>query len=155
MFSSIISKSPGTVFLAREGWQAEVLPARANQEAPVVLEKLPRLSRLLSTRKPTRLELTRLDNLTRPPGNMAKPQSMLHSLWSLLLFLVCADALKFDIEAFSQGDKKGERCIRNFVAKDTLVVVTATVDGHKGDGMKVDMHVSRFLSGLECGADQM
>jgi hypothetical protein len=28
------------------------------------------------------------------------------------------------------------------------VVVTATVDGHKGDGMKVDMHVSRFLSGL-------
>ena len=35
------------------------------------------------------------------------------------------------------------------------MVVTATVDGHKGDGMKVDMHVSRFLSGLECGADQM
>lgn len=28
------------------------------------------------------------------------------------------------------------------MAKDTLVVVTATVDGYKGDGMKVDMHVS-------------
>ena len=73
---------------------------------------------------------------------MANPQSILYSLYSLLLFLACADALKFDVEAHSQGDKKGERCIRNFVAKDTLVVVTATVDGHKGDGMVVNMHVS-------------
>ena len=73
---------------------------------------------------------------------MANPQSILYSLCSLLLFLACADALKFDVEAHSQGDKKGERCIRNFVAKDTLVVVTAIVDGHKGDGMVVNMHVS-------------
>jgi len=55
---------------------------------------------------------------------------------------LCADALKCDIEAYSQGERKGERCIRNFVAKDTLVVVTATVDGFKGDGMVVNMHVS-------------
>ena len=73
---------------------------------------------------------------------MANHKSILHSLCSLLLFIACADALKFDVEAHSQGDKKGERCIRNFVAKDTLVVVTATVDGHKGDGMVVNMHVS-------------
>jgi len=67
---------------------------------------------------------------------------MLYSLCSLLLFLACANALKFDVEAFSQGDKRGERCIRNFVAKDTLVVVTATVGGSKGDGMVVNMQVS-------------
>ena len=37
---------------------------------------------------------------------------------------------------------KGERCIRNFVSKDTLVVVAATVGGARGDGMTVNMHVS-------------
>jgi len=57
------------------------------------------------------------------------------------LFLACANALKFDVEAFSKGDKRGERCIRNFVARDTLVVVTATLGGNKGDGMIVNMHV--------------
>jgi hypothetical protein len=73
---------------------------------------------------------------------MAIPQSILHALCSLLLLISCANALKFDVEAHSQGDRKGERCIRNFVAKDTLVVVTATVDGFKGDGMIVNMHAS-------------
>ncbi len=63
-------------------------------------------------------------------------------LGSLLLFLAYVEALKFDIEAFNAGDPKATRCIRNFVAKDTLVVVTATVDGYKGDGMIVNMHVS-------------
>ncbi|KUJ18162.1 uncharacterized protein LY89DRAFT_614718 [Mollisia scopiformis] len=72
---------------------------------------------------------------------MAYPQFFLRMLGSLLLFLACAEALKFDIEAFNSGDSKGRRCIRNFVAKDTLVVVTATVDGYKGDGMIVNMHI--------------
>jgi hypothetical protein len=73
---------------------------------------------------------------------MAHTQSLLYSLCSLLLFLTCVEALKFDVEAFSRGDKKGQRCIRNFVGKDTLVVVTATIDGFKGDGMTLNMHVS-------------
>ncbi len=51
----------------------------------------------------------------------------------------CAQGLKFDLGA-THGQ---ERCIRNFVAKDTLVVVTATVGGEKGDGMSVNMNVSR------------
>jgi hypothetical protein len=80
---------------------------------------------------------------------MAYSQSLLHSLCSLLVFLACADALKFDIDARSQGDKQGERCIRNFVAKDTLVVVTAIVDGFKGDGMVVNMHVSSWAQLVE------
>ncbi|PMD23633.1 hypothetical protein NA56DRAFT_643719 [Hyaloscypha hepaticicola] len=72
---------------------------------------------------------------------MAYLQSFLRTVCSLLLFLACSEALKFDIEAASKGDAKGTRCIRNFVAKDTLVVVTATVGGYKGDGMVVNMHI--------------
>ncbi len=56
------------------------------------------------------------------------------------------EALKFEIEAFNQGDPKGTRCIRNFVASDTLVVVTATVGGYKGDGMRVNMAVRVTLT---------
>ncbi|TVY81973.1 Endoplasmic reticulum vesicle protein [Lachnellula suecica] len=72
---------------------------------------------------------------------MAYFSSPLRALCSLIFVLACAEALKFDIEAKSVGDRSKERCIRNFVAKDTLVVVTATVDGFRGDGMKVDMHI--------------
>lgn len=60
----------------------------------------------------------------------------------LALFLQCALALKFDLRAEPGHSSKNERCIRNFVNRDTLVVVTATVGGSKGDGMVVNMHVS-------------
>ncbi|EON99915.1 putative endoplasmic reticulum vesicle protein 25 protein [Phaeoacremonium minimum UCRPA7] len=72
---------------------------------------------------------------------MALPRSLLQYVCSLVLLVACAQALKFDLQAYSQHDRKPERCIRNFVAKDTLVVVTATVDGHRGDGMVVNMHI--------------
>lgn len=76
---------------------------------------------------------------------MAPPRSVLQYLCSLVLFFACAQALKFDIQAISQShDSRKERCIRNFVAKDTLVVVTAIVSGSKGDGMRLNMHVSAF-----------
>lgn len=55
-----------------------------------------------------------------------------------LLAIQLASALKFDLAA-SSG--KNERCVRNFVAKDQLVVVTAIVSGQKGDGQVVNMHV--------------
>lgn len=73
---------------------------------------------------------------------MVYSRSLLQLICSVLLCLAYAEALKFDLQAYSRGDKKAERCIRNFVAKDTLVVVTAIVDGYKGDGMVVNMHVS-------------
>lgn len=89
---------------------------------------------------------------------MALPRSLLQYLCSLVLFVACARALKLDLEAKSQShDAKRERCVRNFVAKDTLVVVTATVSGSKGDGMRVNMHVSvtdsvlPWSSGLDTG----
>lgn len=55
-------------------------------------------------------------------------------------------ALKFDLQAHTGHSSKYERCIRNFVAKDTLVVVTATVSGQRGDGQMVNMHVSSLSS---------
>lgn len=58
-----------------------------------------------------------------------------------LLLVQLASALKFDLYAASGHGGKNERCIRNFVSKDQLVVVTAIVSGSKGDGQRVDMHV--------------
>ncbi|EEH45378.2 endoplasmic reticulum vesicle protein 25 [Paracoccidioides brasiliensis Pb18] len=62
----------------------------------------------------------------------------------LLLLLLCISqlsaALKFDLHANPQNGKS-ERCIRNFVNKDQLVVVTAIVGGQKGDGQVVNMHI--------------
>jgi len=73
---------------------------------------------------------------------MAFSTSLLRVLCGLALLLACAEALKFDLLAYPHHDKKNVRCIRNFVSKDTLVMVTATVSGQKGDGMQVNIHVS-------------
>ncbi|KAK2806827.1 hypothetical protein FQN50_005689 [Emmonsiellopsis sp. PD_5] len=66
------------------------------------------------------------------------------SLRSLSLLLLClvqfSAALKFDLPALSHNGKN-ERCIRNFVSRDQLVVVTAIVSGSKGDGQVVNMHI--------------
>ncbi len=59
----------------------------------------------------------------------------------VLLILPLASSLKFDLQAHTGHSSKYERCIRNFVGKDTLVLVTAIVSGNKGDGQMVNMHV--------------
>ena len=65
---------------------------------------------------------------------------------SLLLLIGVANALKFDVKAHSGREtQKQERCIRNFVSKGTLVVVTAIVGGSKGDGMMLNIHVCSVL----------
>ena len=65
----------------------------------------------------------------------------------LLLVLPLAAALKFDLHPGTAHDAAAnERCVRNFVAKEQLVVVTAILDGFKGDGQKVDMHVCFFAA---------
>ncbi|KAJ6017523.1 Endoplasmic reticulum vesicle protein 25 [Penicillium sp. IBT 35674x] len=70
--------------------------------------------------------------------------SSLFTMRSILAFFLLvvqiASALKFDLPATS-GHGKNERCIRNFIAKDQLVVVTAIVSGSKGDGQRVNMHI--------------
>ncbi|KAI6250020.1 Endoplasmic reticulum vesicle protein 25 [Erysiphe necator] len=67
-------------------------------------------------------------------------QRLLSKILCVLLSLNFVLALKFDLEAHPKGSEK-QRCIRNFVPKDTLVVVTAVVSGTKGDGMIVNIHV--------------
>lgn len=76
---------------------------------------------------------------------MAPTRSLLQWLCSVLLLAGAASALKFDLAAHSGRETtKKERCVRNFVGKDTLVVVTAIVDGFKGDGMMVNVHVRLY-----------
>jgi p24 family protein delta-1 len=71
---------------------------------------------------------------------------MLLRLSAALLALVWAPlvaSLKFDIQAHPGHESaRYERCIRNFVAKEQLVVVTAIIDGQRGDGQQLNMHVS-------------
>lgn len=60
----------------------------------------------------------------------------------LLVLLPLAAALKFDLHPVAPSDvAKQQRCVRNFVAKEQLVVVTAILDGYRGDGQRVDMHI--------------
>ncbi|KAJ5640654.1 Endoplasmic reticulum vesicle protein 25 [Penicillium herquei] len=70
----------------------------------------------------------------------SSPFTMRSILALFLLAIQLATALKFDLPA-SSSNGKNERCIRNFVSKDQLVVVTAVVSGSKGDGQRVNMHI--------------
>lgn len=81
---------------------------------------------------------------TIPPTMGSSPFTMRSILTLFLLVVQLACALKFDLPANSG---KNERCIRNFVSKDQLVVVTAIVSGQKGDGQKVNMHVRTIFTG--------
>jgi hypothetical protein len=56
--------------------------------------------------------------------------------------LPLVSALKFDIKADHTGESiLKERCIRNFAAKDQLVVVTIKTSGSRGDGQMLQVHV--------------
>ncbi|KAM0708322.1 hypothetical protein Q7P35_004973 [Cladosporium inversicolor] len=74
---------------------------------------------------------------------LATAVNMLFALELLFAFLLpLVAALKFDIQAHPGHESASkERCIRNFVAKDQLVVVTATVSGSRGDGQTLNMHI--------------
>lgn len=72
---------------------------------------------------------------------MARLQ-LLSSVFLCFALLPISLALKFDLQAHTGHSARYERCIRNFVAKETLVLVTAIVSGSKGDGQMVNMHVS-------------
>ena len=77
---------------------------------------------------------------TAPPEKMTQRNALLRVLCSVLLLATFAHGLRFELEARKAKDVR-ERCIRNFVGKDTLVVVTATISGNKGDGQQVNMQV--------------
>jgi hypothetical protein len=70
---------------------------------------------------------------------------LLRSICSILFLTSLASALKFELPAVPRGSHKSERCIRNFVAKDTLVVVTAILSGNRGDGQSVNIVVCTLL----------
>lgn len=73
---------------------------------------------------------------------MAASHSLGSVLTCLLLLFNFVQSLNFDLFAHAGAEAgRQQRCIRNFVARDTLVVVTATVGGRKGDGQVINMHV--------------
>lgn len=72
---------------------------------------------------------------------MKSPISLTGAL-SVLALTPLAAALRFEMQAYPSNDAaRNERCIRNFVAKDQLVVVSATVSGYRGDGQTLNMQV--------------
>ncbi|EOD43151.1 btb poz-like protein [Neofusicoccum parvum] len=76
-------------------------------------------------------------------------ETLLRALSCLLLLasLPFVSALKFDIQAHPGHESASkERCIRNFVMKDQLVVVTTITDGWRGDGQRLNMHLALELS---------
>lgn len=93
----------------------------------------------------TLAEKTPLQALDLSPDQQFTTMDRLLRFLNCLLLLVViplASALKFDIHAVQQSEAaKHERCIRNFVARDQLVVVTAIVSGNRGDGQIMNMHV--------------
>ncbi|KAJ8606951.1 hypothetical protein MRB53_040616 [Persea americana] len=71
------------------------------------------------------------------------------SVLVLLSLFPYAFALKFDLQAFPPGEAaRHERCIRNFVPSNTLVVVTTTISGYKGDGQVVNMHIKDSMGSI-------
>lgn len=78
----------------------------------------------------------------------SRPFLGLVALLSLLLFPYNVLALKFDLPATMGYGAKQERCIRNFVSRGQLVVVTAIVSGSRGDGQMVNMHVCFYSLNL-------
>ncbi|PNY29869.1 ERV25 protein [Tolypocladium capitatum] len=75
---------------------------------------------------------------------MAPQRSPWQWLCGLLLLACAADALKFELPAHPESHNQ-KKCIQNFVGHGTLVVVTATVDGSKGDGMTVNIYIRDAL----------
>ena len=67
---------------------------------------------------------------------------MLALTLSLVFLLPLISGLKFDVQAHAGHEAASkERCIRNFVQRDQLVVVTATISGNRGDGQLLNLHV--------------
>ncbi|RCI08397.1 hypothetical protein L249_8862 [Ophiocordyceps polyrhachis-furcata BCC 54312] len=77
---------------------------------------------------------------------MALGQLLQQLLLGTLVLATAALGLKLELHAHPGSEsKKKERCVRNFVGQETLVVVAAKVDGHKGDGMMVNIHIRDAL----------
>jgi len=79
---------------------------------------------------------------------MQSPLPLLLSL--LFLFLAGpSQALRFELPA-QDAQHVQPRCIRNYVNRDILVVVAATVSGNRGDGQRVNIDVLPSPSWAGC-----
>lgn len=63
-------------------------------------------------------------------------------LVATLFFTAHSNALKFAVPARPAGSGQAfERCIRNFVHKDAMVVVNVKTNGQRGDGQVLNLRV--------------
>ncbi|WEW60875.1 vesicle coat component [Emydomyces testavorans] len=92
----------------------------------------------------TKLSQARILSLSKMGSLDIRQQSLLHRLLLLCILIPFSNALRFDLVAGTHNAKH-ERCVRNFVGRDQLVVVTAIVSGSKGDGQLVNMHIKDSL----------
>ena len=58
----------------------------------------------------------------------------------LIVFLKYISAIKFNLPA-QPSEYVNQLCLRYFVEPNELIIVTASVNGHKGDGQRVNMEV--------------
>lgn len=129
----------------------EALPPRKLSEPPSAAAACPKHHR---TQFNCTIERNQHHRLLRSHRrHRARHVNMLFVLELLFAFILpLVAALKFDIQAHPGHESASkERCVRNFVAKDQLVVVTATVSGNRGDGQTLNMHVSEKDCELENG----
>lgn len=78
---------------------------------------------------------------------LIRSQSLLALAFLVLAVLTpLVSSLKFDVRPQPKSAKANQRCIRNFVSRDQLVVVTAIVSGSRGDGQMLNMHVGFLVS---------
>ena len=91
-------------------------------------------------------EVTHNDNRNSPHHHTQEtPSVTMRLFWGATALVVLSgslavEALKFDISAVRKSQSK-PRCVRNYVSRDTLVVVTAKSSGTKGDGQTLNIHV--------------
>jgi hypothetical protein len=69
-----------------------------------------------------------------------KPSPIVSYIIGLLSLLQVCVALKFSVPA--QEKNAHARCIRDFVTKDTLVVVNVKSSGYQGDGQTLNVYIS-------------
>ena len=136
--------------------QSDYLSFRAPLATAVQFHERPLKSKRERHNKTSGLQALQLSTNPRTPTNSTMDRLARLVSYLLLALLPLTAALKFDLHPVAERDSaRYERCIRNFVAKEQLVVVTAILDGYRGDGQRVDMHVCFFLNpgtihGLNC-----
>lgn len=126
---------------ALPNWESESWhPAAVASPSPLPSFSFSSTALILSTHTTTRNHAQY--NMKTSPASRGSLTSVVAVFLFFLSFIQFSSALKFDLPSYrGNAATKHQRCIRNYVSENQLVVVTAHVSGQKGDGQVVNMHV--------------